>query len=68
VHNTKLGIWTLWELSKFEERLEQMREMYDNGVRDDSEEIDNLFHDPTEDWQEAFTEDSDATKDTPASG
>ena len=31
LHNTKLGITTVWSLSKFESRLEQMREVYEVG-------------------------------------
>jgi kinesin family protein 14 len=48
LHNTKLGITTVWSLTKFESRLEQMREVYEGEHKTDSED---LFYDPQDDWQ-----------------
>nr|CAB3259032.1 kinesin-like protein KIF14 [Phallusia mammillata] len=53
VQNTKLNIWTLWSLNKFEEKLESMRDMYNRGNVDD-DDIAGVFHDPNSDWQETF--------------
>ncbi|XP_076822922.1 kinesin-like protein KIF14 isoform X2 [Clavelina lepadiformis] len=66
VYNTKLGIWTLWSLNKFENKLELMREAYNgdaNSSSEDGEEVGNIFYDPADEWQEAYNE----CPDTPTS-
>lgn len=53
--NTQLGIWTIWSLDKFEEKVEAMREMYNGAAVDDSsDEFANVFYDPNDDWEEAY--------------
>ncbi|XP_065428667.1 kinesin-like protein KIF14 isoform X4 [Chrysemys picta bellii] len=48
VTNTKLGICTLWNLEKFEERLVSMREMYQGSYDGNG---DSLFYDLTGTWE-----------------
>ncbi|KAM3912051.1 kinesin-like protein KIF14 [Leptodactylus fuscus] len=48
VSNTNLGISTLWDLEKFEEKLAGMRELY-HGLLDCSG--DDLFYDPADTWE-----------------
>ncbi|XP_075042159.1 kinesin-like protein KIF14 [Mixophyes fleayi] len=48
VSNTNLGISTMWNLEKFEEKLACMRELY-QGCFDTSG--DELFYDPTDTWE-----------------
>ena len=55
VHNTQLGIWTLWSMDKFESNLESMREMYN----DPSNELDdwaNILNDHEDEWEEAYSQ------------
>ncbi|XP_074655723.1 kinesin-like protein KIF14, partial [Tubulanus polymorphus] len=47
VTNAKLGISTFWTTDKFEDKLVQMRELY-NG---DGESNDNVFYDPNDTWE-----------------
>ncbi|XP_071948692.1 kinesin-like protein KIF14 [Antedon mediterranea] len=46
VNNTRLGIVTYWNLDKFEEKLLQMRELFQS---EDSKE--DIFYDPNDCWQ-----------------
>ncbi|KAG6938220.1 kinesin family member 14 [Chelydra serpentina] len=48
VTNTKLGICTLWNLEKFEEKLVSMREMYQGSYDGNGE---SLFYDLTGTWE-----------------
>eukprot|EP00117_Sycon_ciliatum_P015425 scpid12898/ scgid15267/ Kinesin-like protein KIF14 len=52
VQNTKLGISTIWPISKFEQKLEKMRELFQG----DSEGVDDndLFYDPKDDWKKSI--------------
>ncbi|XP_062516185.1 uncharacterized protein LOC134191579 [Corticium candelabrum] len=52
LHNTKLGITTVWDMNKFELRLEQMRELYEGDCETDS---DDLFYDPEDNWEKDLT-------------
>ncbi|XP_070581962.1 kinesin-like protein KIF14 isoform X2 [Ptychodera flava] len=53
LNNTKLGITTLWSLEKFEDRLIQMREIYQQGGGADSNS-DDLFYDPNDQWEKDY--------------
>nr|XP_039269720.1 kinesin-like protein KIF14 isoform X3 [Styela clava] len=66
VQNTKLEIYTLWSMEKFEEKLEGMRESYDafrstnNSQNDGYNDPDhNIFYDPADTWWEVFKSNSD---------
>ncbi|XP_033104255.1 kinesin-like protein KIF14 isoform X2 [Anneissia japonica] len=50
VNNTRLGIVTYWSLDKFEEKLLQMRELY-QSVDVDCSQGDDVFYDPQDSWQ-----------------
>ncbi|XP_060602452.1 kinesin-like protein KIF14 [Ruditapes philippinarum] len=48
VNNTKLNVCTHWSLSKFEEKLMQMRDIYQNDS--ESTDEDEVFNDPEDQW------------------
>ncbi len=62
LHNLRLNIVTTWSLEKFEERLEQMRQLYHIASNLDESELSEegeaghnaaaaaLFYDPDDDW------------------
>nr|XP_002127045.1 kinesin-like protein KIF14 [Ciona intestinalis] len=66
VENRKLGIWTMWSVDKLEEKLDMMREIYNDagvdGGRDG--ETENIFYDPKDEWQEVYNPE---ITDTPTS-
>ncbi|XP_052214785.1 kinesin-like protein KIF14 isoform X2 [Dreissena polymorpha] len=49
VTNTKLNVNTHWSLGKFEEKLIQMRDLYQNETESTDEE-DDVFNDPEDQW------------------
>nr|XP_002736584.1 PREDICTED: kinesin-like protein KIF14-like [Saccoglossus kowalevskii] len=53
LNNTKLGITTFWTLDKFEDRLIQMRELYQQGGGPDSNS-DDLFYDASDQWEKDY--------------
>lgn len=50
VTNTKLGVCTFWSIVKFEDKLMQMRDLYQNDA--DSSADDELFNDPSDKWEQ----------------
>ncbi|XP_062594579.1 kinesin-like protein KIF14 [Saccostrea cucullata] len=50
VTNTKLGVCTFWSVVKFEDKLMQMRDLYQNDA--DSCVDDELFNDPSDKWEQ----------------
>ena len=51
VTNTKLNISAFWTLDKFEEKLLQMRELYQGEAAYSPEEEEALFYDPSDKWE-----------------
>ncbi|KAL4216665.1 cerebellar granular layer structural organization [Mactra antiquata] len=49
VNNTKLNVFTHWSLTKFEDKLIQMRDIYQNEF-DSVDNDDNVFNDPEDQW------------------
>ncbi|CAC5423096.1 KIF14 [Mytilus coruscus] len=48
VTNTELGLCTFWDVPKFEDRLAQMRDLYQNDCESSAD--DEVFNDPSESW------------------
>ncbi|XP_063424570.1 kinesin-like protein KIF14 isoform X2 [Mytilus trossulus] len=48
VTNSELGLCTFWDVPKFEDRLAQMRDLYQNDCESSAD--DEVFNDPSESW------------------
>ena len=53
VTNSKLNVSTYWTMEKFEDRLLQMREMYQNVGDAETGETDEVFYDPGDVWEKS---------------
>ncbi|XP_028407643.1 kinesin-like protein KIF14 [Dendronephthya gigantea] len=58
LNNTKLGITTVWSLQKFEAKLMQMREIYQQNESDSISGDEDPFSDPSDQWEKDFRLDS----------
>ncbi|XP_072017390.1 kinesin-like protein KIF14 [Amphiura filiformis] len=54
VTNTKLGIFTVWSLTKFEQKLVQMRQLYEDGNDDSESDGEEIFYDSHDKWIKDF--------------
>ncbi|XP_022084311.1 kinesin-like protein KIF14 isoform X2 [Acanthaster planci] len=61
VTNSRLGIVTYWSLAKFEDRLIQMREMFKCAERGRDSTDDDVFYNPSDDWEKDYKIDSPVT-------
>ncbi|XP_074614854.1 kinesin-like protein KIF14 [Acropora palmata] len=66
LNNTKKGLTTLWSLEKFENAMEQMRELYQHRDNDSvsgesGDEVDP-FNDPDDKWEKDFKIDSSTNR------
>ncbi|XP_063153282.1 kinesin-like protein KIF14 [Candoia aspera] len=52
VRNIRLGVATFWSLEKFEDKLAAMKEAYEMNS---TEEADEIFYDPTDEWEPDFS-------------
>ncbi|KAM6455282.1 kinesin-like protein KIF14 isoform 1-T1 [Liasis olivaceus] len=52
VRNIRLGVATFWSLEKFEDKLAAMKEVYEMNS---TEEADEIFYDPTDQWEPDFS-------------
>ena len=50
VANLQHGVVTFWSLAKFEERLMQMRDLYQEEGEDNASD-DDIFNDPEDSWE-----------------
>uniref|UniRef100_A0ABM5G927 Kinesin-like protein KIF14 isoform X1 n=1 Tax=Pogona vitticeps TaxID=103695 RepID=A0ABM5G927_9SAUR len=51
VRNLRLGVATFWNLEKFEDKLAAMKEVYETN---NTKEADDIFYDPTDEWEPDF--------------
>ncbi|XP_061489913.1 kinesin-like protein KIF14 isoform X2 [Rhineura floridana] len=52
VRNIRLGVATFWSLEKFEDKLAAMKEVYEMNSTNKTDEI---FYDPTDEWEPDFS-------------
>ncbi|XP_039185565.1 kinesin-like protein KIF14 isoform X1 [Crotalus tigris] len=61
VRNIRLGVATYWSLEKFEDKLAAMKEAYETNTTEGTDEI---FYDPTDEWEPDFSNASNCSNST----
>ncbi|KAM3841882.1 kinesin-like protein KIF14 [Vipera latastei] len=61
VRNIRLGVATYWSLEKFEDKLAAMKEAYEMNSTEGADEI---FYDPTDEWEPDFSNASNCSDST----
>ncbi|XP_032073289.1 kinesin-like protein KIF14 [Thamnophis elegans] len=61
VRNIRLGVATYWSLEKFEDKLAAMKDAYETNS---TERTDEIFYDPTDEWEPDFSNASSCSKST----
>ncbi|KAH0618349.1 hypothetical protein JD844_017461 [Phrynosoma platyrhinos] len=65
VRNIRLGVTTFWSMEKFEDKLAAMKEIYEtNSTR----KFDEIFNDPTDEWEPDFLNTSVSSFSTKSQG